>query len=137
MAVWNRPTIAVRGADSESATFSQRRFGSPTELVERTFYVSGGVPSRILQNNPRRLAWRIVNPDTTHCQVWHSASFLSYVGISGRYRPYAYIAPIIFPEGGVAYADVETDGEEVIQELWIDCPSGSSATVVVQEVQSA
>lgn len=137
MAVWNRPVIAVRGADSESATFSQRRFGSPTELRESTFLLSGGTPTRILNNNPRRLAWRITNPDRSYCQIWHSSQFVTYTGIAGVYRPYRYVAPIIFPEGGVAYSDVETDGEEVIQEVWIDTVSGVLTTVVVQEVESA
>ena len=137
MAVYNKPILPVRSQDSESATFSQRRFGGPIEVLEYTFQFSPDPAARILPNNARRLAWRITNTDRNYCQIQHENSFQSWVSVSGAYRPYRFIAPIIFPEGGSASSNVEDDGESVMQEVWVHGISGITYILFVEEIQSA
>ena len=136
MAVYNKPLLPTRSQDSESASFSQRRFGGPVEVLEYTYQFTADPAARILSNNARRLAWRITNPDRYYVQILHENNFTSYISVSGAYRPFRYIAPIIFPEGGSASASVELDGESVMQEVWVQGVSGITYTLIVEEIQS-
>lgn len=136
MAVYNKPLLPTRSQDSESASFSQRRFGGPVEVLEYTFQFSPDPAARILPNNARRLAWRITNTDRYYCQILHENNFQSWVSVSGAYRPYRFIAPIIFPEGGSASSTVETDGESVMQEVWVHGIYGNTYILLVEEIQS-
>ena len=128
--------MPIRSEDSESASFSQRRFGGPVEVLEYTYQFTAEPASRILPNNARRLAWRITNTDRNYCQIQHENNFTSWVSVSGAYRPFRFIAPVIFGEGGSASMTVEIDGEGVMQEVWVHGISGITYILMVEEIQS-
>ena len=128
--------MPIRSEDSESASFSQRRFGGPGEVLEYTYQFTADPASRILPNNARRLAWRITNTDRNYCQIQHENNFTSWVSVSGAYRPFRFIAPVIFGEGGSASMTVEIDGEGVMQEVWVHGISGITYILMVEEIQS-
>ena len=136
MAVYNKPLLPTRSQDSESASFSQRRFGGPVEVLEYTYTFTADPAARILSNNARRLAWRITNTDRYYCQIQHENNFTSWISVSGTYRPFRFIAPVIFPEGGSASMTVEQDGEGVMQEVWVHGVSGILYILMVEEIQS-
>lgn len=128
--------LPVRSEETNAGTFSVRRFGAPVKVISSVQVFSTDPPTRLLSNNPRRVAWTIINPDRSYIQILHENNFTSWVSVAGTYRPFRYIAPVIYPEGGSATMSVEDDGEAVMQEVWVGGPSGLSISVFVEEIMA-
>jgi hypothetical protein len=115
-----RPTSVVRGDETTAGRYSIARYGGPTTSVTTTKTVGTSV-SHVLRNNPRRVAYRIFNRSANSIDL----SFTSDVTVGGGIP--------LSPGTGFAEADVEIEGELVIQEVH-GIASAASSTVLVVEV---
>jgi len=115
-----RPTNVVRGDETTAGRFAIARFGGPTTTLTTTRTL-GTTVSHVIRNNPRRVAYRIFNRSANSIDL----SFTSDV-TTGNGIP-------LSASTGYAQADVETEGELVIQEVH-GISSAASSTVLVIEV---
>jgi len=115
-----RPTSVVRGDETTAGRFAIARFGGPT-TTQTTTRTLGTTVSHVLRNNPRRVAYRIFNRSANSIDL----SFTSDVTV-GTGIP-------LSASTGYAEADVEVEGELVIQEVH-GISSAASSTVLVIEV---
>jgi len=115
-----RPTNVVRGDETTAGRFSIARYGGPTTSQTTTKTIGTSV-SHLLRNNPRRVAYRIFNRSANSIDL----SFTSDVTV-GTGIP-------LSASTGFAEADVEIEGELVIQEVHA-VASAASSTVLVIEV---
>lgn len=115
-----RPTNVVRGDETTAGRFSIARYGGPTTSLTTTKTIGTSV-SHVLRNNPRRVAYRIFNRSANSIDL----SFTSDVTV-GTGIP-------LSAGTGYAEADVEVEGELVIQEVHA-ISSAASSTVLVVEV---
>jgi len=115
-----RPTNVVRGDETTAGRFAIARFGGPTTVLSTTRTL-GTTVSHVIRNNPRRVSYSIYNRSTSSVDL----SFTSDVTVGGG---------IPLPaNSGYAVADIEVDGESVINEVH-GIASGASASVLVIEV---
>lgn len=117
---YTRPTNVVRGDETTAGRFSIARFGGPTTTLTTTRTL-GTTVSHVIRNNPRRLAYRIFNRSANSIDL----SFTSDVTV-GTGIP-------LSASTGYAEADVEVEGELVIQEVH-GIASAASSTVLVIEI---
>ena len=116
-----RPGQVVRGEEALASSFAIRRYGGPTRVVVTTRSI-GTTVSHVLRNNPDRMAYRIYNRSANSVDL----SFTSDVTVG---------AGIPLPAStGIAEADVEIEGELVIQEVH-GIASGAASTLLVVEVE--
>jgi len=115
-----RPTDVVRGDETTAGRFSIARFGGPTTTLTTTRTL-GTTVSHVIRNNPRRVAYRIFNRSTNSVDL----SFTSDV-TTGNGIP-------LSASTGYAEADVNIEGELVIQEVH-GISSAASSTVLVIEI---
>lgn len=116
-----RPSQVVRGDEALASSFAIRRYGGPTRVITSTRSI-GTTVSHILRNNPDRVAYRMYNRSANSIDL----SFTSDVTVG---------AGIPLSAGtGVAEADVEVEGELVIQEVHA-IANGAASTVFVIEVE--
>lgn len=114
------PPASVRQEGSAAARFSTLRYGGPTTVIQDTVTV-GATPSRVLTNNPRRVAWRLWNRSANSVDL----SFSSGVVVGGGVP--------LSASTGVVESDVEIEGEEVIMDVW-GIASAVGSTIVRQQV---
>jgi hypothetical protein len=98
-----RPPTPPAGATA--AEFAQRRFGGPTRLRSTTLSV-GTTPTRLFQNNPRRVFWRAVNRSVNFGAIGFDQEFTAANG------------DLVGANGGSVSMDVNEDGEPVAWEVW-------------------
>ena len=115
-----RPTNVVRGDETTAGRFSIVRFGGPTTTLTTTRTL-GTTVSHVIRNNPRRVAYRIFNRSVNSIDL----SFTSDV-TTGNGIP-------LSASTGYAEADVNIEGELVIQEVH-GISSAASSTVLVIEI---
>jgi hypothetical protein len=115
-----RPTDVVRGDETTAGRFSIARFGGPTTTLTTTRTL-GTTVSHVIRNNPRRVAYRIFNRSVNSIDL----SFTSDV-TTGNGIP-------LSASTGYAEADVNIEGELVIQEVH-GISSAASSTVLVIEI---
>ena len=116
-----RPSQVVRGEEALASAYAIRRYGGPTRVVVTTRSI-GTTVSHVLRNNPDRVAYRIYNRSANSVDL----SFTSDVTVG---------AGIPLPAStGIAEADVEIEGEVVIQEVH-GIASGAASSLVVIEVE--
>jgi hypothetical protein len=116
-----RPGQVVRGEEALASSFAIRRYGGPTRVVVTTCSI-GTTVSHVLRNNPDRVAYRIYNRSSNSVDL----SFTSDVTVG---------AGIPLPAStGIAEADVEIEGELVIQEVH-GIASGAASSLLVVEVE--
>ena len=115
-----RPTSVVRGDETTAGRFSIARFGGPTTTLTTTRTL-GTTVSHVIRNNPRRVAYRIFNRSVNTIDL----SFSSDVTV-GNGIP-------LSASTGYAEADVNIEGELVIQEVH-GISSAASSTVLVIEI---
>jgi len=115
-----RPTDVVRGDETTAGRYSIARFGGPTTTLTTTRTL-GTTVSHVIRNNPRRVAYRIFNRSVNSIDL----SFTSDV-TTGNGIP-------LSASTGYAEADVNIEGELVIQEVH-GISSAASSTVLVIEI---
>lgn len=101
-----------------AAEFAENRFGGPTQFLE-TIVTVGVALVRLVPPNPRRVAWLAQNRGLTN------------VGFGFNREVAAATGFLLGAEGGVATANVETDGEGVTWEVFaISTVAGQSVRVL-------
>lgn len=115
------PARSVRELETTAGRFATLRYGGPTRPVESTVLV-GTVPTRILKNNPRRVAWR----------MWNRSGNSIDLGLDGTVTAGAGVP--LTAATGFAESDVEIEGEEVLHEVF-GVSSAASSAVRVMEVE--
>lgn len=90
---------------STAHEFSSRRFGGPVRPRSRVVSVAT-TPTQVLDNNPRRVYWLIVNRAVNNGAFDIAADVTAANGI------------LLGAGGGFASMDVELDGETVGYEVW-------------------
>lgn len=110
----------ARGTETTSGRFAIARFGGPTTSRTSTVTVATTV-TRIAGNNPRRVAYRIFNRSANSIDLSFSSDVTVGTGIP------------LSASTGYAEADVDVEGELVIQEVY-GISSAASSTVLVIEV---
>ena len=118
--VYIRPTDVVRGDQATATRYSIARYGGPTTVVVTTRTL-GTTVSRVVLNNPRRVAYRIFNRSVNNVDLSFTSDVTTGTGIP------------LAASTGVAEADVEIEGELVIQEV-LGISSAASTSVLVIEV---
>lgn len=104
-----------------AAAYIEKKWGGPSRTVPLVAVVIlASTPIRALQNNPRRMAWTLINPSGAQAFIGHSASDAALNAIP------------VTALGGSVVSTVDEDGEEVTYELWVN--SVSAITVYVTEV---
>ena len=115
-----RPTDVVRGDETTAGRFSIARFGGPTTTLTTTRTL-GTTVSHVIRNNPRRVAYRIFNRSTNSIDLSFTSDVTTGAGIP------------LSASTGYAEADVNIEGELVIQEVH-GISSAASSTVLVIEI---
>jgi hypothetical protein len=115
-----RPTDVVRGDETTAGRFSIARFGGPTTTLTTTRTL-GTTVSHVIRNNPRRVAYRIFNRSVNSIDLSFSSDVTTGAGIP------------LSASTGYAEADVNIEGELVIQEVH-GISSAASSTVLVIEI---
>lgn len=116
-----RPSDAVRGDEAAASLFAIRRYGGPTRVVTTTRTI-GTTVGHVLRNNPDRLAYRIYNRSANSVDLSFTSDVVSGAGIP------------LSAGTGVAEADVEIEGELVIQEVH-GIANAAGSTLLVLEVE--
>jgi len=98
------------------------RFGGPTRSIERDLTVTT-TPSRLLDNNPRRVAWLIQNLGAVDCYNSDRRDVTSVTGF------------ILAASGGVNAMDVLEDGESVAYDRYVLCASGTCALHILEIIR--
>lgn len=106
-------------AGATAAEMARRRFGRPTRVQSRAITLSA-TWGQILESNPRRLFWTIINRGVVNAAVDTDASATFANGI------------LLGAAGGFASMDVEEDGETV---GWTVYGAAESGTAVVRAVE--
>jgi len=114
-----RPTNVVRGDETTAGRFAIARFGGPTTTLTTTRTL-GTTVSHVLRNNPRRVAYRIFNRSANNLDLSFSSDVTSGTGIP------------LSAATGYAEADVEVEGELVIQEVHGISSAASSSVLVIE-----
>jgi len=114
-----RPTSVVRGDETTAGRFAIARFGGPTTTLTITRTL-GTTVSHVLRNNPRRVAYRIFNRSANSIDLSFTSDVTSGTGIP------------LSPGTGFAEADVEIEGELVIQEVHGISSAASSSVLVIE-----
>ena len=114
-----RPTNVVRGDETTAGRFAIARFGGPTTTLTTTRTL-GTTVSHVLRNNPRRVAYRIFNRSANNIDLSFSSDVTSGTGIP------------LSAATGYAEADVEVEGELVIQEVHGISSAASSSVLVIE-----
>ena len=114
-----RPTNVVRGDETTAGRFAIARFGGPTTTLTTTSTL-GTTVSHVLRNNPRRVAYRIFNRSANNIDLSFSSDVTSGTGIP------------LSAATGYAEADVEVEGELVIQEVHGISSAASSSVLVIE-----
>jgi hypothetical protein len=115
-----RPTDVVRGDETTAGRFSIARFGGPTTTLTTTRTL-GTTVSHVIRNNPRRVAYRIFNRSANSIDLSFTSDVTTGAGIP------------LSASTGYAEADVNIEGELVIQEVH-GISSAASSTVLVIEI---
>jgi len=115
-----RPTDVVRGDETTAGRFSIARFGGPTTTLTTTRTL-GTTVSHVIRNNPRRVAYRIFNRSVNSIDLSFTSDVTTGAGIP------------LSASTGYAEADVNIEGELVIQEVH-GISSAASSTVLVIEI---
>jgi len=118
--VYIRPTDVVRGDQTTAGRFAIARYGGPTTVVVTTRTL-GTTVSHVVRNNPRRVAYRIFNRSVNSVDLSFTSDVTTGTGIP------------LAASTGIAEADVEIEGELVIQEVH-GISSAASTTILVIEV---
>ena len=92
--------------------FASVRFLGPTTARDEVVTVAT-TPTRLLQNNPRRLFWLVVNRSVSAGAITFNPSAFSGRGL------------LLAPFGSSASMSVEEDGEQVSNELWATNETGA------------
>ncbi len=116
-----RPGQVVRGEEALASSFAIRRYGGPTRVVVTTRSI-GTTVSHVLRNNPDRVAYRIYNRSANSVDLSFTSDVTTGTGIP------------LPASTGIAEADVEIEGELVIQEVHA-IASGASSSLLVVEVE--
>ena len=116
-----RPGQVVRGDEALASSFAIRRYGGPTRVVVTTRSI-GTTVSHVLRNNPDRVAYRIYNRSVNSVDLSFTSDVTTGVGIP------------LPASTGIAEADVEIEGELVIQEVH-GIASGAASSLLVVEVE--
>lgn len=115
-----RPTSVVRGDETTAGRFAIARFGGPTTTLTTTRTL-GTTVSHVIRNNPRRVSYSIYNRSTASVDLSYTSDVTVGAGIP------------LPANSGFAVADIDIDGEGVIQEVH-GIASAASASVLVIEV---
>lgn len=116
-----RPGQVVRGEEALASSFAIRRYGGPTRVVVTTRSI-GTTVSHVLRNNPDRVAYRIYNRSSNSVDLSFTSDVTAGAGIP------------LPASTGIAEADVEIEGELVIQEVH-GIASGAASSLLVVEVE--
>ena len=116
-----RPGQVVRGDEALASSFAIRRYGGPTRVVVTTRSI-GTTVSHVLRNNPDRVAYRIYNRSANSVDLSFTSDVTTGTGIP------------LPASTGIAEADVEIEGELVIQEVH-GIASGAASSLLVVEVE--
>lgn len=104
-----------------AAAYIEKKWGGATRTLPlAAIALAGSAPVRALLNNPRRMAWTLLNPSTGQVFIGHSSSDAGLNAIP------------ITALGGSAVSTIDEDGEEVTYELWVN--AAIALTVYVTEV---
>lgn len=104
-----------------ASSFAIRRYGGPTRVVVTTRSIGTSV-SHVLRNNPDRVAYRIYNRSANSVDLSFTSDVTTGAGIP------------LPASTGIAEADVEIEGELVIQEVH-GIASGAASSLLVVEVE--
>lgn len=116
-----RPGQVVRGEEALASSFAIRRYGGPTRVVVTSRSI-GTTVSHVLRNNPDRVAYRIYNRSSNSVDLSFTSDVTTGTGIP------------LPASTGIAEADVEIEGELVIQEVH-GIASGAASSLLVVEVE--
>ena len=114
--------MAERYAGSTAHLAAIQRLGFPTRLNTRVVEVSDASATRVLDLNPRRLFWLLVNRGVDDVSLRFESYDVDAFGILAT----AY--------GGIVSASVDEDGEAVTYEVWAQSLRGSVPLYVVEVV---
>jgi len=110
---------ALQVAGATAAEFAQLRYGGPTRILITQRSI-GITPSRLLDNNPRRIGWVAANLGTGTAAFSTDPAVTLTTGLP------------LQPSGGAASMQVDEDGEAVAWE-WYAIDSAAAQPFVVYE----
>lgn len=96
--------LAPSGATA--AAYSEKRWGGPTRLVPTPLVAVALTATRILQANPRRMAYTATNPGQGSLYIGWDGTLTALSGI---------LVPTL---GGSVSLNIDEDGEWCTYELW-------------------
>lgn len=110
----------VTGATA--AEMSGRRFGGPTRVNRSTVTLTTAVQT-ILNSNPRRVFWQVINRGVVNAgvDIDPSASFAQSI--------------LMGAAGGFVQSDVTEDGETVAWPVYGVCESGTCVVMIYEVVR--
>jgi hypothetical protein len=101
--------------------YIQAKWGKPTRLIENPLISSVGTSATlILQNNPDRFHWLIINMSANTIYLAFDKDVSSTKGI------------ILGGNGGYASMSADDDGESVCHEVWAVASGANSAVYAVE-----
>jgi hypothetical protein len=108
-----------------AAEFAVKWFGFRTRLIENPLVSSVGTSAaKVLNNNPDRIGWLIINLSANTLYIAYSPDVSSSKGIQ------------IAANGGTASSIVTEDGEAVANEVWA-VATGANSSIYVVEYEKA
>lgn len=114
------PPIPAVPKGSTAAEYSEHLFGGPTRPLEKVVSVQT-TSTQLLENNPRRLAWLIINRSTSQGAIGFAPSTAFATGA------------LLGASGGSASMAVFEDGEAVVQPVW-GVQDAAAGNYYVQEI---
>jgi hypothetical protein len=108
-----------------ASEYALKEFGFKTRAIENPIVSSVGTSAvKVLNNNPDRIGWLIVNMSVNTVYLAHSPDVGAAKGI------------ILTAGGGSASSIVREDGEAVTYEVWTLASGATSAIYVIEYVKS-
>jgi hypothetical protein len=102
-----------------AAAYIEKKWGGPTRTITTRFSsFAANTPTRLLLNNPRRMAWTIENNTTFNCYFGFDGTV---DGVHGIFVP---------PLGGTLSFIIDEDGESTTYEGWVSMTGTGDCWVI-------